>query len=107
MTQSEIERERYESRLKAIRDQQFYVESAREEGLEEGLEKGREKGREEGRQLELVNSLETGLELKFGEPGKELFTRIREITDVAKLRTIQQRLLIAQTIDEVRELVKQ
>ena len=87
------------------------MESAREEGLEEGLEKGLEKGLEEGlekgRKLELVNSLETGLELKFGEPGRELFARIREIADVAKLRTIQQRLLVAQTIDEVRELVKQ
>ena len=102
MAQNEIERDRYESRLKAIRDQQFYVESARDEGREEGIEKGRQLGIRE----EIVNFLETGLGRKFGEPGKELFARVREISDLAKLRTIQETLLFAQTIDEVRDLVK-
>jgi hypothetical protein len=44
---------------------------------------------------------------KFGEPGKQLFAQVREISDLAKLRTIQETLLFAQRIDEIRDLVKQ
>jgi predicted transposase/invertase (TIGR01784 family) len=41
MTQSELERERYEARLKFQRDQYSYVRDAREEGLEKGEIMGR------------------------------------------------------------------
>lgn len=54
LTQNELERERYESRLKAIRDQRSLLEDAVEEGLEQGREQGLEQGREQG--------LEQGLE---------------------------------------------
>jgi predicted transposase/invertase (TIGR01784 family) len=44
MTQSELERERYESRLKAIRDENDRLYGAREEGRKEGRKEGLDKG---------------------------------------------------------------
>lgn len=45
LTRNEQERERYEARLKAIRDQQSLLEDALEQGLEKGVEKGEQIGR--------------------------------------------------------------
>ncbi|HVA44812.1 MAG TPA: Rpn family recombination-promoting nuclease/putative transposase [Pirellulales bacterium] len=50
ITQTELERERYESRLKAQRDFYAALEDATEKGLSEGREKGIAEGREQGRQ---------------------------------------------------------
>jgi predicted transposase/invertase (TIGR01784 family) len=68
LTQDELERERYESRLKAERDRVSYLREARElglaqgqkQGLEQGLKQGLEQGREKGRQLGLQEGLEKG-----------------------------------------------
>ncbi len=49
LTQEELERERYESRQKAIRDQISLLHEAQEEGLEKGRAEGRLEGRLEGR----------------------------------------------------------
>lgn len=48
MKQTDLERERYESRRKAQLDYNTGLKVARLEGREEGREKGREEGREEG-----------------------------------------------------------
>jgi predicted transposase/invertase (TIGR01784 family) len=45
LTQDALERERYESRQKAIRDQMGLIEGALEKGREQGLEQGLERGR--------------------------------------------------------------
>jgi len=50
----------YDQRLKAQRDYQWGLNSARQEGLEEGLEKGREKGREEGLEKGREEGMEKG-----------------------------------------------
>jgi predicted transposase/invertase (TIGR01784 family) len=53
ITQSEIDRERYESRLKAQFDAHSRMVNARdalERGLQQGLQQGRQQGRQEGRQ---------------------------------------------------------
>jgi predicted transposase/invertase (TIGR01784 family) len=44
ITQSDLERERYEARLKMQRDISTALAAAREEGLEQGLEQGRREG---------------------------------------------------------------
>jgi predicted transposase/invertase (TIGR01784 family) len=90
MTQSEIERERYEARQKWIRDQKSFINSAREEG----------------RMEELFQSVETILEMRFGEEGTTLFADVRAISDLAKLRAIQLNLLKAKSIDEARSAVQ-
>ncbi len=48
LTQTEIERERYESRQKAQRDHISFLNAARRQGLEEGRAEGRAAGRAEG-----------------------------------------------------------
>jgi predicted transposase/invertase (TIGR01784 family) len=50
LSQSEIERDRYEARLKYERDQMARTEEAHEKGREKGLLEGREKGLLEGRE---------------------------------------------------------
>lgn len=45
-----VDRLMYDQRQKALRDYEWGLNSAREEGREEGLEKGLERGREEGRE---------------------------------------------------------
>ena len=49
LAQSDLERERYEARLKDLRDRISFVEDARREGLEQGLEQGLERGKLLGR----------------------------------------------------------
>ena len=59
-TQNELERERYEMRLKAIRDQRSLLQDAIEEGLERGRVEGFEEGREEGREVGREEGREEG-----------------------------------------------
>jgi len=105
MTQNEIERERYESRQKAIRDYQSFLESARDEALEQGREQGLEQGREQGLRDELSDSIGAHLEFKFGESGKNLGSQLKNISDIAKLRTIQRALWRDCSMEEIRSLV--
>jgi predicted transposase/invertase (TIGR01784 family) len=62
ISRTDLERERYEARLRLERDERSRLRSAHEEGVEEGLEKGREKGLEQGLQKGLEQGLEKGLE---------------------------------------------
>jgi flagellar biosynthesis/type III secretory pathway protein FliH len=65
----------YDTREKAIRDQQWILNAARREGLEAGRVEGRVEGREEGR--------EEG-EIKGREEG-ELFGKIRILQNLLSL----------------------
>jgi predicted transposase/invertase (TIGR01784 family) len=56
LTQDEQDRERYESRMKAIRDQITLVEEAEERGIEKGIEKGMEKGMEKGQLIGRIHA---------------------------------------------------
>ena len=56
LSESEEVRLLYESREKAIRDEQARLYGARKEGKEEGRKEGREEGREEGK-LEMAKNL--------------------------------------------------
>ncbi len=62
------DRAMYDQREKALRDYQWGLDGARQEGLEKGLEKGREEGREEGEARGvLVGSIVT-LQRIVGDP---------------------------------------
>ncbi len=56
LTKDALERERYEARQKAYRDQMSLLDDARELAREQGLEQGLEKGRREG---ELIGQIRT------------------------------------------------
>jgi predicted transposase/invertase (TIGR01784 family) len=64
ISQTDLERERYESRLKAQRDVRWALAEARDTGLQEGrqegLEEGRQEGLEEGRQEGLEEGRQKG-----------------------------------------------
>lgn len=93
MAQSEVERERYESRLKALRDQRSSLKSAEV------------RGEARGQMKELLHSLQLMLEMKFDESGKVFFGRISKIADYARLRAIQDKLRTAKSIEDLETLV--
>jgi len=77
---------------------------AREEGREEGLQKGRHEGREDGLEAErrhLHKVIATGLEQKFGSPGKRLAARVRKCEETARLLRVNLALITATTLEEV------
>jgi flagellar biosynthesis/type III secretory pathway protein FliH len=65
----------YDTREKAIRDQQWILNAARREGLEAGRQEGREEGRQEGREKGREEGREEG----------ELFGRIRMLQNLLSL----------------------
>jgi flagellar biosynthesis/type III secretory pathway protein FliH len=84
----------YDQREKALRDYEWGLSSARQEGLEEGLEKGLEKGRQEGLEKgKLTGSIQL-LQQLLGEPvaeDRELLDRTPEELET-QLALLQQRL---------------
>lgn len=52
----------------------------------------------------LLESLELGLELKFGGEGLGMFPEISRIYDLEQLRAIQMSLRTAQTVQELRQV---
>jgi len=56
LSQNDLERERYQARVKMQRDQLSRLDSAREDGLEEGEERGLKKGRQEGRWIGVIHT---------------------------------------------------
>jgi predicted transposase/invertase (TIGR01784 family) len=69
----------YDTREKAIRDQQWILNAARREGLEAGRQEGRQEGREEGREEGRQEGREEGRE------EGELFGRIRMLQNLLSL----------------------
>lgn len=64
---------------------------------------GIQKGIEQMRQI-LLDSIELGLELKFGSEGLELLPEIAEIRDVEQLRAVVAGLKTANALAELRQL---
>ena len=81
-TQSEIERDLYDSRHMAILDKN----SALAEKYEKGLQKGIEKGKIEG----ILQAIESVLEIKFAAEGLKYMPKIREINDLPRLQVLLQ-----------------
>lgn len=83
-----------------------YLSSLERRGLEEGLKKGREQGREQGREEGREEGLREGIALalaaKFGQPGRKLMTRMRQISDIDELRDLAKIVTTAETVEDVR-----
>ena len=92
------DRRMYDQRLKAQRDYQWGLDSAREEGLEEGIEKGREEGMEKGREEgweggELAGKIQILQELLGQESSTTERLRERTIDELSTmLADLQERL---------------
>ncbi len=60
-----------------------------------------QRGRKEG----FLSSIEMSLEAKFGSDGLELFSQISQISNVERLREILRCIVVANRIEEVREIL--
>ncbi len=80
-----------------------YITTAERIGMEKGMEKGMEIGTERGF---LLGSLQTVLEMKFGDRGVVLYPKIRRIQKKDRLEKILQTAKSAKSPEEVLKAVK-
>jgi hypothetical protein len=59
--------------------------------------------REEGVQEGIIESLTLWLEFRFGEDGLAFAQEPKSVTDLAKLRAVQQALPTAKTVEDLRQ----
>jgi hypothetical protein len=71
---------------------------------DDGDEQGREQGMAQGMHQGLLKAIRLGLELKFGSKGLKLYPEVSKISDVALLDAVSEALLVAETLDEVRQI---
>ncbi|MEH2204829.1 MAG: Rpn family recombination-promoting nuclease/putative transposase [Nostoc sp.] len=72
---------------------------------QEIFSKGEELGELRGRKEELYSGIELALEIKFGNQGLELMAIISQITDLQKLKTIQQAIKTVNTVNELQQVL--
>jgi hypothetical protein len=58
-----------------------------------------------GMEKELLEAIESGLEIRFGTEGRKLLPRARKVKDIAKLRRLRNALFAAESIGEVKRLL--
>lgn len=73
--------------------------------LKEGEQRGRQEGRQEGRREEMLSGIEIALEIKFDTEGLQLMPEISQISDLDRLKAIQQGIKNMKTLDELRQII--
>jgi len=79
---------------------------ALEKGLEEGLQKGLQRGKKEGKKEGLQEAISLGLEIKFGVESLKLMDKVYKVKSIAKLEMIKEAIRKANSIDEIKNLLK-
>ncbi len=87
-----------------LRESPWYQQILRE-GEQRGEQRGEERGRREGRREEILSGIELALEIKFGVEGLQLMPEISQISDLDRLKAIQQGIKSVNTLDELRQLI--
>ena len=93
LTQDQLERERYEARLKAQFDRNTLLRAGdrrHEEGLQEGLQQGREQGRALGEKIGMIHAYEQLLNLPQTPDAELAALSLEELT--SKAEKLQQQL---------------
>lgn len=72
---------------------------------QEIFSKGEARGEERGRKEELYSGIELALEIKFGNQGSELMPIISQLTDLQKLKAIQQAIKTVNTVNELQQVL--
>ena len=88
MSQTEIEREQYEERLRS----QSYILTIKEDYYSEGIKKGREEGKEEGRE----EGREEGEHKKAVETAKKMISKKIPISEISEITGLSE--------DEIKKL---
>ncbi|MEH2166848.1 MAG: Rpn family recombination-promoting nuclease/putative transposase [Nostoc sp.] len=76
-----------------------------QEIFSKGEQRGEARGELRGRKEELYSGIELALEIKFGNQGLELMPIISQITDLQKLKTIQQAIKTVNTVNELQQVL--
>ncbi len=88
----------------AVLQQSPWYQQILQEGVEIGEQRGIKIGEQRGEQRGILSGIEIGLELKFGESGKEIFSEINAVEDIQVLETILSSLKTVETIDQLRQI---
>jgi len=92
ISEDEQTRKEAEFREMAIRNKNFELNAAKEEGIEEGIGKG------------IMKGIELGLDLKFGEPGLKLLPEINKINKLKTLMAIHNAIRSSKNVEELRQI---
>jgi predicted transposase YdaD len=90
--------------MAVLHESPWYQQILRE-GEQRGEERGRREGRLEGRQEEMLLGIELALEIKFGAEALQLIPEISQISDLDRLKAVQQRIKSVNTLDELRQFM--
>ena len=90
------------------------VQVLREEGFQEGYQEGFQKGFQEGYQKEfqkgfqemLLEGIELGISLRYGEKGLALMDRIAEIKDNDRLLAIKEAIKTTNDMEAFKRLIE-
>ncbi|MEH1777298.1 MAG: Rpn family recombination-promoting nuclease/putative transposase [Nostoc sp.] len=86
--------------MTVLRESPWYQEI-----LREGQARGEAEGEARGEVRGIISSIETSLEAKFGSDGLELMSQISQISDLEQLKEILRRIVVANTIQELRNVL--
>ncbi|MHC5746240.1 MAG: Rpn family recombination-promoting nuclease/putative transposase [Nostoc sp.] len=90
--------------MTVLRESPWYQEILRE-GQARGEAEGEARGEARGEVRGIISSIETSLEAKFGSYGLELMSQISQISDLEQLKEILRRIVVANTIQELRNVL--
>ncbi len=85
--------------MAVLRESPWYQEI-----LREGEARGEARGETRGRREELYSGIELALEIKFETPGLDLMPIIYQITDLQRLKVIQQAIKTLNTVEELQRI---
>jgi predicted transposase YdaD len=86
--------------MTVLRESPWYQEI-----LREGEAQGEARGEVRGEVRGIISSIETSLEAKFGSDGLELMSLISQISDLEQLKEILRRIVVANTIEDLRDIL--
>ncbi|MGA9383303.1 MAG: cytosolic protein [Phormidium sp.] len=107
----ELDREFWQEVIQLEEERRMpYITSVERIGIEKGIEQGIQQERQQSRQQMkqiLLESIELGLELKFGNQGLSLLPEISLLENLEQLRAIQTGLKTVSTVEELRLIYQQ
>jgi hypothetical protein len=104
MSLNDEDRQYYDAREKAVRDQKSLIVAARNDALRDGQLIGKKLGEDRGVRRTLQEVVEMELS-KFGQSGLSLMDAVRKIEEVSRLKALYKAIRNATTLQEVQELV--